>query len=306
MSDIFTATWWQPHLSTLTTWAITSGLRIVLILIGLMIATRVAKFFIGKTIRLAVRPRGDSAMHTLMASKRQTTLISLFQAVSSIALFVIAVVMIFDELGFAVAPILASAGIVGVAVGFGAQSLVKDIITGAFIIMEAQFSVGDVVKIGDLAGGVEEINLRTIVLRGADGGVHIIPNGEIDRVTVLTRDWSRLVLDLDIAYDTDIAVASAVLERTLATYAEENTDIVLEAPEVLGVESLGESSVQLRAWMKVLPGKQWPAGRELRARIKNAFDAAGIEIPFPQRTLWIKSEATPLEISPPTSKVRNG
>ncbi len=303
MSEIFNATWWQPHLTTLTEWAITSGLRIILILIGLVVATRLAKFFTAKTIRLAVRARGDSAVHTLMATKRQTTLVSLFQAVSSIALFAVAVVMIFDELGFAVAPIIASAGIVGVAVGFGAQSLVKDIISGAFIIMEAQFSVGDVVKIGDLAGGVEEINLRTIVLRGVDGGVHIIPNGGIDRVTVLTRDWSRLVLDLDVAYDTDIPTATAVLERTLATYAAENADLVLEPPEVLGVESLGESSVQLRAWMKVLPGKQWPAGRELRARIKAAFDSAGIEIPFPQRTLWLKGEAAPAAIQNPKSKI---
>lgn len=303
MPDIFTSTWWQPHLTILAEWTITSGVRILLILVGLLIANRLAKFFIGKTIRLAVRARGDSAMHTLMATKRQTTLISLLQAVTSIVLFVVAVVMIFDELGFAVAPIIASAGIVGVAVGFGAQSLVKDIITGAFIIMEAQFSVGDVVKIGDLAGGVEEINLRTIVLRGADGGVHIIPNGEIDRVTVLTRDWSRLVLDLDISYDTDIPTATAILERTLTTYAEENADIVLEPPEVLGVENLGESSVQLRAWMKVLPGKQWPAGRELRARIKTAFDAAGIEIPFPQRTLWIKNDSASPTIQNPKSRI---
>ncbi len=296
MSKFLTAAWWQPHLETLVTWSITSGVKIVLILIGLAIATRLARTFINRGIKLAVRPHGTAAVDVLMATKRQNTLIGLFQAIASISLTVVALVMIFGELGFAIAPILASAGIVGVAVGFGAQSLVKDIITGAFIIIESQFSVGDVVKVGDLAGGVEEINLRTIVLRGADGGVHIIPNGEIKCVTVLTRDWSRLVLDLDIAYDADFRHASEVLSKLLTTYALEHPDIVLEAPEVLGVESLGESSVQLRAWMKVLPGKQWPVGRELRGLIKEAFDAAKIEIPFPQRTLWIKNDPS----NPPT------
>lgn len=299
MAEIFTAAWWQPHLVSLADWAITSGLRIVAILIVLWIGTRLARAFIARGVRLAVRTREESAVHTLMVTKRQTTLIKLFQAVASVALLIVAIVMIFDELGIAIAPILASAGIVGVAVGFGAQSLVKDIISGAFIILESQFSVGDVVKVDDLAGGVEEINLRTIVLRGADGGVHIIPNGEISRVTGLTRDWSRLVLDIDVAYDADLAKASLTLERILQDYAAEHADIVLEAPEVLGVESLGESSVQLRAWMKVLPGKQWPAGRELRARIKSAFDQAGIEIPFPSEdTLAQKSSHTGIHLLP--------
>ncbi len=292
MSRLLTPAWWQPHLEQLIAWTVTSGVKIVLILLALLIAARFARALIDKGVTLAVRPRGTTAVDVLMATKRQNTLTGLFKAVASISLTIVALVMIFGELGFAIGPILASAGIVGVAVGFGAQSLVKDIITGAFIIMESQFSVGDVIKVGELSGGVEEINLRTIVLRGVDGGVHIIPNGEISCVTVLTRDWSRLVLDLDVAYDADLRQASAVLEEVLTSYASDHPDVVLEAPEVLGVESLGENAVQLRAWMKVLPGKQWPVGRELRALTKEAFDAANIEIPFPQRTLWIKNDPT--------------
>ncbi len=292
--DLFSPEWWSTQTEVLFQWAATSGLRIILIVIFLLVALRLARFFVRRAIGIALRPHGVNALDDLMITKRQATLTSLLEAVATIVLIVVAILMIFQEIGFAIAPILASAGVAGVAIGFGAQSLVKDIISGAFIIVERQFSVGDVVRVGDLSGGVEEINLRTIVLRAVDGSVHIIPNGEIKQVTVMTRDWSRLVLDLDVGYGADIPRASAIVKEILEAYAAEHPDFVLEPPEVLGVESLGESSVQIRAWMKMLPGKQWPAGRELRGRIKAAFDEAGIEIPFPQRTLWIhKDDDTP-------------
>lgn len=284
--------WWTKHLDQFTDWLLTDGARIVLILVLLFVALRVGRAFVHRTISLAVRPTGRDALRDLMLEKRQKTLASLFDAVLTIALLVIAALMIFQALGFAVGPLLASAGIAGVAIGLGAQSLVKDVLSGVFIILERQFSVGDVVRIGANSGAVEELNLRTVVLRDGDGGVHIIPNGQIDRVTVLTRDWSRLMLDLDIGYDADIDNAIAVLERVFTTYAAAHADIVIEPPEVLGVQNLAESSVQIRVWMKMLPGKQWAAGRELRALVKKAFDEAGIEIPFPQRTVWLRNESS--------------
>ncbi|HEY8898969.1 MAG TPA: mechanosensitive ion channel family protein [Chthoniobacterales bacterium] len=288
--------WWTKHTNDAVDWFVTDGLRIVLVLVLLFVGLKVGRAFVRRSVSIAVRPRGKDPLLDLMLSKRQTTLANLFEAVLTIALIIVAALMIFQALGFAVGPLLASAGIAGVAIGLGAQSLVKDILSGVFVILEQQFSVGDVVKIGANSGAVEELNLRTVVLRDGDGSVHIIPNGQIDRVTVLTRDWSRLVLDLDVGYGADIDAVTALLKRLLDDYAAANPDTVLEPPEVLGVQNLAESSVQIRAWMKVLPGKQWPAGRELRAQIKKAFDEAGIEIPFPQRTLWLRPDpaaATP-------------
>lgn len=283
---------WTRTLDELVHWAATGGVRIVLIVVLLLVGLRVARAFVRRAVTLAVRPAGKDALLDLMAAKRQTTLIGLFDAVVTTALVLLAVLMIFPEIGFSVGPLLASAGLASVALGFGAQSLVKDLLNGTFIILEQQFSVGDVIKAATLSGAVEQINLRTTVLRDGDGGVHVIPNGQIDKVTVLTRDWSRLVLDVDIAYGANLDAALAILERELEAYAAANPAAVLEPPEVLGVENLAEGAVQIRALMKVLPGHQWPAGRALRARVKRAFDEAGIEIPFPQRTVWLRPEKT--------------
>jgi small-conductance mechanosensitive channel len=291
-ADLLSPQWWHEQLQHFVEWLLGSGLHIVLIVFMLVVGLKFLRAFVRRTVLLTVRPRGKDALVDLMVSKRQTTLIGLFDAVATIAFAGTAALMILQEMGLAVGPLLASAGIAGVAIGFGAQSLVKDLLSGTFIILEQQFSVGDVVKAANVSGAVEEINLRTTLLRDSDGSVHVIPNGQITQVTVLTRDWSRLVLDVDIAYDADIDAASAVLKKELEDYAIAHPDFVLEPPEVLGVQNLAESSVQIRAWMKMLPGKQWSAGRELRAKIKNAFDAAGIDIPFPQRTLWVRDRKT--------------
>lgn len=292
------AAWWTERFDLLADWLAGDGLRIVLVVVLLLVALRIGRAFVRRTVMLAVRPRGKDPLLDLMITKRQTTLVNLFDGVLSIGLIVIATLMIFQLLKFNVGPLLASAGVAGVAIGLGAQSLVKDVLSGVFVILEQQFSVGDVVRIGTLSGAVEELNLRTVVLRDGDGSVHIIPNGQIDKVTVLTRDWSRVLLNVDVAYDTDLNHASACLQGVLDAYARAHPDLVIEAPEVLGVENLAESSVTLRAWMKVLPGKQWTISRALRAQIKTAFDAAGIEIPFPQRTLWVKTDATTSSSSP--------
>lgn len=294
------AAWWTERFDLLVDWFAGDGLRIVLVLVLLIVALRLGRTFVRRTVMLAVRPRGKDPLLDLMIAKRQTTLVNLFDGVLSIALIVIATLMIFQLLKFNVGPLLASAGIAGVAIGLGAQSLVKDVLSGVFVILEQQFSVGDVVRIGTLSGAVEELNLRTVVLRDGDGSVHIIPNGQIDKVTVLTRDWSRVLLNVDVAYDTDLARASTCLQGVLDAYAQAHPELVIEPPEVLGVENLAESSITLRAWMKVLPGKQWTISRALRAQIKTAFDAAGIEIPFPQRTLWVKTDGA--EASVPASR----
>jgi small-conductance mechanosensitive channel len=299
-AELLTPEWWHERLAKSVDWLIDDGLRIVLVVIALLVALKIARTFVRRSVMIAVRPQGKDALRDLMITKRQTTLTGLFDAVVTITLIVLAGMMILQLLGFAVGPLLASAGIVGVAIGFGAQSLVKDVLSGTFIILEQQFSVGDVIKASNVSGAVEEINLRTTLLRDADGSVHIIPNGQITQASVLTRDWSRLLLDIDVAYDTDIDAAIAVLKKEFEAYAAENPTLVIEPPEVLGVQKLAENSVQLRVWMKMMPGMQWAAGRELRARVKKAFDAAGIEIPFPNRTLWVRQEK-PAELTPPST-----
>ncbi|MDN5276211.1 MAG: moderate conductance mechanosensitive channel [Clostridiales bacterium] len=180
--------------------------------------------------------------------------------------------------------ILATAGIGGLAVGFGAQGLVKDVINGFFILFEDQYAVGDFVTIGDTTGTVEEIGLRITKIRSFKGDLTIIPNGQIQKVVNYTRGNMLAVVDVGIAYEMDIEKSIKVIEMVAREYAQENPDIV-EEPQVLGVMDLGESQITIRVIARSLPMKQWAVERELRKRIKEAFDRNGIEIPYPRRVV---------------------
>ena len=202
----------------------------------------------------------------------------------------VSVLMIFKELSFEIGPILASAGILGLAVGIGAQNLVKDVITGAFIVLEQQFGVGDVVRIGDRSGAVEYVGLRTTILRDQEGTAHIIPNGKIEIVSVMTRGWSQFVLDIDVSSEADLERVITTIEKVLKDYAKEFPHNVLAEPQVLGIESFGDNSVKIRSVVKTVPSKQWDAGRVIRRRIKAEFDRLGIEIPIKQRVVLLQKE----------------
>jgi moderate conductance mechanosensitive channel len=267
-------------------WLLGPGVRIVLILFLGWVAIRIGRIFIQRSLSLALHDSGKNAVADIQIIKRRNTLTGLFVTVLRVAVIILAALMIFRELDFEIGPILASAGIVGLAVGFGAQSLVKDIITGAFIVLERQFSVGDVVKIGDRSGVVENLGLRTTILRDLEGTAHIIPNGKIETVSVMTKDWSQVVLDVDVAYDTDLDRAIETIQTVLNEYVKEFPSNVLGDPQVLGVESFGDNSVKIRSTLKTAPSKQWEAGRTIRRRIKSHFDRLGIEIPFQQSVAW--------------------
>jgi len=200
--------------------------------------------------------------------------------------------MILKEVGVDIAPLLAGVGIAGLAIGFGAQTLVKDFLTGFFILMENQYRVGDVVKIGDHAGLVEKIKLRTTVLRDLEGIVHIIPNGEVQSVRNMTYEWSRVVLDIGVAYKEDVDKVIQVLKDVGKKMRQEEpySQFMLEDPQILGVDNFGDSAVTIKMLAKTCPLKQWDVGREMKRRIKHAFDKEGIEIPFPQRTVYIRKE----------------
>jgi small conductance mechanosensitive channel len=196
--------------------------------------------------------------------------------------------MILSELGIDLGPLLMAAGIGGVAIGFGAQSLVKDIISGFFILLENQIRVGDVVTASGTTALVEEVRLRTIRMRDLSGNVHIIPNGMIDKVTNWTKEYSYYVFDLGIAYRENVDAVMALIKEIGATLQidPEFGPKILEPLEMLGVDSFADSSVVIKFRIKTIPINQWAVGREMNRRIKNAFDERGIEIPFPHRTLY--------------------
>jgi small conductance mechanosensitive channel len=269
-------------------WLLGPGLRIVLTVLLAWVAARVGRVFIQRSLALALHETGKDALADIQITKRRNTLTGLFVTVLRVTVVSWTGIMVFKELNFEIGPILASAGIVGLAVGFGAQSLVKDIISGAFIVLEQQFGVGDVVKIGDRSGVVENIGLRTTMLRDMEGVAHIIPNGKIETVSVMTKGWSQLVLDVDVAYDTDPDTAIGAIQNVLRHYAKEFPSNVLAEPQVLGVESFGNNSMRIRSTLRTAPSKQWEAGRVIRRRIKAELDRLGIQIPFQQNAAWVR------------------
>jgi small-conductance mechanosensitive channel len=228
-------------------------------------------------LRLIIPP-GD-ALGVARVEQRTETLRQIVRSVSKGILITVLALTVSSELGFDIKPVLAGAGIVGLAVGFGAQSLVKDVISGFFILFEDQFGVGDVVKIGDFTGVVERMTLRATALRNLEGQVHVVPNGNIPHVTVMTKDWARAVLDVTISHKEDLAKVTSVLQRIGNQLAQDWPDRVMEQPSVLGIEKLDESGVTLRCIVKTPAFKQADVLREWRRRVKDEFDRAGIELP---------------------------
>jgi moderate conductance mechanosensitive channel len=256
-------------------------LLIVLLAFG---AYRVLRLF---TARLQREVEEPDLVRKRLREQRAQTVASLLNNVGLIAITGITFLMIlglFIEIG----PLLAGVGVLGLAVSFGAQSLVKDLISGAFMLVEGQFAVGDVVRVKETAGLVEKITLRTIVLRDINGVVHIIPNGTVETLSNLTKSWSRAVLEIGVAYKEDVdRVMEVMLEEALRMFRDPDWEpLIVEEPTVPGVERFDDSAVTVRVMFKTLPLKQWDVARQYRRRIKNRFDAEGIEIPFPHRTIY--------------------
>ena len=241
-------------------------------------------------------PSDDLIGHARM-KQRTETLRSVVRSVSKTIIILFVILQIGSELGFlaSLAPLLATAGIGGLAVGFGAQSLVKDVISGFFILFEDQFGVGDVVKIGDFSGVVERMTLRATVLRNLEGQVHVVPNGNIQNVTVMTKEWARAVLDLTIPHEEPIGRTFEVLERVGNRLAQDWPDRVLDRPTILGVEKIDDSGVTVRSIVKTPPFKNADVLREWRLRAIEEFDRAGIR--FAQR-----APVTPVSNSAPAKK----
>jgi moderate conductance mechanosensitive channel len=236
--------------------------------------------------------QASQTVPSLRTAARAETIGSVLKSITGIVVYSVAGFMILEEVGINLAPLIAGAGIVGVALGFGAQSLVKDFLSGLFMLAEDQYGVGDVIDVGEAIGTVEVVNLRTTRLRDLDGTVWHVPNGEIRRVGNMSQQWARALLDVSVAYDTDLDRAMEVVKEVAdQIWREDEWRIdVLDEPEVWGVEALGADGVTIRLVIRTQPGRQWAVSRELNRRLKARFDEEGIEIPFPQRVMWVRQD----------------
>lgn len=250
-------------------------IKIALIWVVASLLIRIGNFI----IKSFFNRQSHSRIH--VDKQKNDTLKALLKSILRYAIYFIAIIMILEELGINTASLIATAGIGGLAIGFGAQNLVKDVITGFFIIFEDQYGVGDYVSIGDIFGTVEEIGLRITKIRGFKGDINIIPNGQISTVTNFSRGNSAAVIEISIAYHTDIDEAVRVAERVCQEYGEGNPDIA-EGPQVVGITDMDDVGMTFRVMARTLPMKHWAVERELRRAIKEAFDDNNIEIPYPR------------------------
>jgi small conductance mechanosensitive channel len=319
-----------PVASTVSDWLESHG-GDILVAATIIVAAMIINFLVRRSIRLTVdrlvksseaaREKAEredagsgpqqtaerlaaAALRRERAEQRTRTIGSLLRYVATIVIYTIAILMALSQLGIDTAALIASAGIAGIALGFGAQSLVKDFISGLFMLMEDQFGVGDVVDLGEANGTVERVTLRVTTVRGTDGTVWYVPNGQVARVGNQSQRWSRTVLDVEVAYDTDVDAASAVIKRVADAFWKEQAAgaTVIEEPELWGVQNVSPTAVVLRLAVKTRPGEQWAAGRALRARLKTAFDEAGIATPQPVPGMWLTGGAAGGAGSPTDSR----
>ena len=227
------------------------------------------------------------------ARQRAKTLGMLFKSIASAAVGTVTLMMLLGEFDINLGPLLAGAGILGLGIGFGSQSLVRDLLSGIFMLIENQYGVGDYIDVGEANGTVESLGLRTTRLRDKYGTLWHIPNAEIRRVGNMTQSFSKIPMEIDVAYDTDLDLAMETMKTVADGVWNEQLEeaTIVEEPAVSGIQNFGADGITIRLSVKTEPGEQWSTARVLRKRLKEAFDEAGIEIPFPQRTVWLRSEA---------------
>lgn len=263
-------------------WLLVHGLKIVLIIVGAFILDRVGKKFIDRAVRIAVDGTKYSSREAEL--KREETLIRIFVITLNVIVVLTTSLMVLQEMGVQVAPLLAGAGIVGLAFGFGGQYLIRDLISGMFIIMENQYRIGDVVSFGPVAGVVEDITLRMTTLRDMDGTVHHVPHGEIKLVSNMSKTFAKVNINIGVAYNANLDAVIAVINKVGQDMAKskEYKGLIKVAPQFLRVDSFGDSAIMLKISGETAPSKQWEVSGAFRKLLKEAFDKEGIEIPFQQ------------------------
>ncbi len=269
-------------------WFLSHGIKVLLIFISAYIVLKFSRNIVTKFIRRVVRSHHFTSPEE--EKKREDTLIEIIQSILAVLVWSAAIFFILSELGVPLAPLITGASVIGVALGFGAQSLVKDIINGLFIIMENQYRIGDVVCIGDYCGTVEDITLRITKLRNLDGTVYHIPNGEVKTSSNMSKDFSMVNFSIGVAYQTDIDHLENVINKVGEDLAadERYAHDILEAPHFLKIGEFGDSAIVVHIIGKVYPKKQYHISAEMKKRLKKAFEREGIEIPYPTRTVYLQ------------------
>jgi small conductance mechanosensitive channel len=287
---------WKNLVDNFGLWLVNSLPKLILIALLYLIIRWFVRLAIGK-IQSQLQAKYEKEAN-LEKGKRINTLIGVVKGMVYITITTIFILEVLGELGIDMAPLLAGAGIIGLAVGFGAQELVRDVISGFFMLLENQLRVGDVVNINNTRGTVEEIELRTIRLRDLSGVVHVFQNGKIESLSNTTKGWSASVFDIGVAYSEDADHVMDIMKKVGEELRSSDAfmDLILEPMEVFGLDDFGESAIVIKARFKTLPGKQRLVGREYRKLLKLAFDKAGVEIPFPHRTLYWGNKSDPFKL----------
>jgi small-conductance mechanosensitive channel len=289
MNEWLSPDFWHNVAEKTILWAIGAVPSILLVLVVAMVCLKLVDVLLRRIRPLMVKNMTNEAIRDeTEIEKRLDTLLGIVKSALKVTVWIMAGMLLLRTLGIDIAPIIAGAGIVGLAVGFGAQELVRDVISGFFMLLENQVRAGDVAIVNGTGGLVEKVGLRTVVLRDLSGVVHVFQNGKVNTLSNMTKEWSAMVFDIGVAYkeDTD-KVAEIMMEIAEGMRKEpEYGDKIIEPMEIFGVDSFGESEVVVKARMKTKPIQQWAIGREYRRRLKKAFDERGIEIPFPHRTIY--------------------
>lgn len=268
---------WMDHL-------VVGGLIVVAASLGVIVARLVSK----RASNVI-----QSQQHLRQERRQQlNTLVQMLSWGASIAIGGMALLMVLSEFGVDITPLLTSAGVAGLAISLGAQTLLKDFIGGFFILVENQYAVGDTIQVGPVTGIVERLTLRATYVRDVNGNLNVVPNGEVRIVTNQTRDWSRALVDFGVAYEADLTEAMAIMKAAAEEFAQDPVlgPEILEPPQVLGPLTLGDWAVTVRVMVKTRPGQQWSIGRELRQRILNACNEKGIELPYPRQEILVRTK----------------
>jgi len=299
MNKLFDNAFWLQVLEKLQTWLIEELPGLLVLVIIMLITLRVIRFLLNRLKKgLVKRAEKDEDLDEIEVEKRIKTLMGILHSLIRIVLWTVFIMIVLKKFNIDIGPILASAGIIGLAIGFGAQELVRDFISGFFMLLENQVRTGDVAVIDGTSGMVEEIALRTITLRDFSGVVHIFQNGKISSLSNMTKEWSAMLFDIGVAYKEDTDVVMDIMKRVGEELMEdpEYSDHILEPIEVFGLDSFGDSALVIKARLKTKPIQQWKVGREYRRRLKKVFDERNIEIPFPHTTVYWGEEIKPLRL----------
>jgi len=299
MKDVFTVDFWENILHKFLDWCVAELPSILILIVVLIIVLRVVKFGVKRLKKLLIHRSGRTEeQDNREVEKRVNTLMGILHGVAKVIIWVLFLMILLKKLGIDIGPLLAGAGILGLAVGFGAQELVRDMISGFFILLENQIRTGDVAIINGTGGLVEKIELRTVTLRDFSGVVHIFQNGKINTLSNMTKEWSAMVFDIGVAYKEDTDKVVEVIREVGNGLQEDEVSgpKIIEPMEIFGVDQFGDSAVVIKARLKTKPIEQWNVGREFRRRLKYAFDEKNIEIPFPHTTVYWGEKINPLQL----------